>query len=964
MTATRICWSILVIFWPMLTIGQDHISSLQEKASQLPPGKEKIELLIQLGKHLQIDKPRQSIRYFEEAHDLALSHNIADLVSTAIYGMALTNYTNHRLNKAIDLLEKRTPALIELQQTDQLQSYYLLLAQIYAKKKDLTGLRRYQLKHQALADSLTNAEAAEVISEVEEKYQKERTISSLALREKNQALSDLQAQEQISLKRQLEIAQLQSQTAALEKENWEKEQAQLIRERDAAELEIVLNRKIQNRNRLIVIAVGLLLLAGVLVQRVRLLQQRKKVVFEKQKSDRLEQIDRMKDQFLANTSHELRTPLHGIIGLAEGLRDGAHENDLEHQNLNLSLIIAAGKRLSNLVNDLLDFSQMRNNELALDLKSIDLWSLAEVVVQINNTVAQAKGITLRNRIAKDAPPVYADENRLQQILYNLIDNAIKFSPDGEIEISARVIEHQIEITVSDQGIGIDAQELASIFEEFKQIEADLDRSYGGTGLGLSISSKLVRLHGGEMWAESEPGIGSRFVFTLPIAKDLPKEQPFQPMVASLHDFPNYLGQETDKASTNGPLDNASQSSIHILIVDDEPINHEVLKNHLADTPYQITSALTGSKALKLLEKGNVFDLVLLDIMMPKMTGYVVCQEIRKKYLASDLPIIMITAKNQVSDLVEALSYGANDYLAKPFSKDEFLARIKTHLDLYHIHRATNRFVPNEFLQSLGYDSITDVKLGDYQERDVTVFFSDIRSYTTMSENMTPEENFRFVAAYVNRMGPIIKQFGGFVLQYQGDGIMALFLDDPDKAVAAAIAMQDRISHYNVKRKERGREPIDVGMGLHSGPLVMGIIGDSSRNDPTTISDAVNIASRMENLTRKFGASILMTKDTMDRLSSTTHLNHRYLGKVMTKGKRKLVEVVEVIVGDSEASIQAKLQTKSIFEGGVRAFTNKEFDRAAEAFAEVVAKNPNDLAASFYLFNARVGSRKIAEESDG
>ena len=199
-------------------------------------------------------------------------------------------------------------------------------------------------------------------------------------------------------------------------------------------------------------------------------------------------------------------------------------------------------------------------------------------------------------------------------------------------------------------------------------------------------------------------------------------------------------------------------------------------------------------------------------MMPRMTGYVVCQQIRKKYLASELPIIMITAKNQVSDLVEALAYGANDYLAKPFSKDEFIARIRTHLDLYSINAATSKFVPSEFLRSLGYDAITDVRLGDYRERNVTVFFSDIRAYTTMSESMTPEQNFKFVGAYVNRMGPIIKRFDGFVLQYLGDGIMALFMESADKAINAAIVMQRAIRLYNRSRTSRNRLPISVWDG--------------------------------------------------------------------------------------------------------------------------------------------------------
>jgi class 3 adenylate cyclase len=309
---------------------------------------------------------------------------------------------------------------------------------------------------------------------------------------------------------------------------------------------------------------------------------------------------------------------------------------------------------------------------------------------------------------------------------------------------------------------------------------------------------------------------------------------------------------------------------------------------------------------------------------------------------------MITAKNQVSDLVEALAYGANDYLAKPFSKDEFLARIKTHLDLYSINSATTRFVPSEFLRSLGYGTITDVRLGDYQEKDVTVFFSDIRAYTTMSETMTPEQNFKFVGAYVNRMGPVIKQFEGFVLQYLGDGIMALFLESADKAINAAIVMQTAIRRYNNSRIKLDRIPIVVGMGLHSGPLVMGIIGDKDRNDPATISDAVNVASRMEGLTTIFGAKILVTKATMKRLEKPENFDSRYLGKVLTKGKKEHIEIFEILGGESDERKNLKLQTKHDIEAGIEAYLKKNYHLAISKFSTVLDINPDDEAAKYYL----------------
>ena len=940
--------AIFIFLCANVAVAQDHIEELQATIKSLPENREKVETLIQLGKLQQPQKTRQSINAYEEAIDLARTLGYDDGITEAVYGLSVTLFTSARTNRAIQALEEHIPALQANNDTQALQRYYLFLAQMNGKKKDLPEFRKYQQLYVALQDSLTQAKAQEEISIFEEKYLEEKVIATQAIQQKDQAIIKLREQEAINLRKQLEIAQLRTQAAELERLKAQEEQAKLAKENEAIQLEVELSKKIQTRNRLIYLGGILLLFAGVLLQRYRIIQHRKKADFEKQKSKRLKQIDRLKDQFLANTSHELRTPLNGIIGIAEGLRDGVHADDPEQQRSNLNMIVSSGRRLSNLVSDLLDFSKMRNDELQLYIKAVDIHALAEVVLQMNRSVANAKGITLENKIIPQITPVHGDEDRLQQILFNLIDNAIKFSKEGKVSVSASTKEGLVEISVQDQGVGIASKDQESIFQEFRQLDGAADRVYQGTGLGLSITKKLVELQGGKIWLESELGKGSTFTFSIPASSEEvtftdADNQLSRPVHINMKDN----GVDFNAIEPKLPIP-SGETKVRILIVDDEPINHQVLRNHLSKTHYEIVSALDGDEALRTIQEIGSFDLVLLDIMMPRMTGYTVCQKLRKKYLASELPIIMITAKNQVSDLVEALSYGANDYLAKPFSKDEFLARIKTHIDLYTINHATTRFVPSEFLRSLGYETITDVRLGDHQERDVTVFFSDIRAYTTMSESMTPEENFKFVGAYVNRMGPIIKQYDGFVLQYMGDGIMALFLDSPDKAIQAAIAMQERIRDYNKEREALGRKPIEVVMGMHTGPLVMGIIGDSTRNDPATISDAVNIASRMEGLTRQFGAKILLTRSTMDQLSNPDALNHRYLGKVKTKGKTELVEVFEILDGESRKRKAAKIKTKSSFDAGIMAFLNHDYAAAKQYFSLVQEVDEADEAAKYYL----------------
>jgi len=335
-------------------------------------------------------------------------------------------------------------------------------------------------------------------------------------------------------------------------------------------------------------------------------------------------------------------------------------------------------------------------------------------------------------------------------------------------------------------------------------------------------------------------------------------------------------------------------------------------------------------------------------MMPKMSGYEVCQKIREKYLPSELPIIMITAKNQVSDLVQGLTYGANDYLTKPFSKDEFLARINTHLKLYNINAAYGRFVPREFLKALGQDSITDIRLGDQVEKEVTVLFADIRSYTTLAEQMTPQENFNFINAYLGRMGPIIQRNRGFVNQYYGDGIMALFLSGSDDAIHAAIEMQQELLTYNSQRAKKGRIPIKVGIGLHTGPLMLGIIGDRMRMEAGVVSDTVNTAVRMEGLTKHFGVGVIVSEDATKRLDKSEMKAFRFLGKVLVKGKKDPLGVYDFFAGDVPNQYQVKAESLAYFNAGVDAFFNKSFEAAAAAFQQVLQLYPDDTTAKRYL----------------
>jgi len=412
------------------------------------------------------------------------------------------------------------------------------------------------------------------------------------------------------------------------------------------------------------------------------------------------------------------------------------------------------------------------------------------------------------------------------------------------------------------------------------------------------------------------------------------------------------------------LPSAQNGAFHILIVDDEPVNQQVLANHLTLGKYRFSQAYNGEEALRAMDKTK-FDLILLDVMMPKMSGYEVCQRLRQKYLPAELPVIMVTAKDQVQDLIEGLSSGANDYLAKPFSKDELLARIKTHLNLLKINTAFGRFVPREFLRYLEKESAVDVKLGDHTQMEVTIFVSDIRGFTTISEKMTPAENFAFINEYFSIASPTVREYHGFVDRYTGDAIMALFPRSAEDAVNNSIATLRLLATHNEGRRVKGETAIQIGVGLHTGSLMLGIVGEQERMQGDIFSDAVNLTNRIEGLCKFYGASIVVSEITLNKLANRGDYHTRFLGKVQVKGKDVPISLFEVYNGDAEAIIELKLKTKADFEEGLHYYFAKDFAEASVCFKNVLKANAEDKTARLYLTrSAQFMVQGVPEEWEG
>jgi class 3 adenylate cyclase len=214
--------------------------------------------------------------------------------------------------------------------------------------------------------------------------------------------------------------------------------------------------------------------------------------------------------------------------------------------------------------------------------------------------------------------------------------------------------------------------------------------------------------------------------------------------------------------------------------------------------------------------------------------------------------------------------------------------------LKKVNASLERFIPREFLGFLRKDNILEVELGDWTECEMTIFFLDIRNFTALSENMSPRDNFRFLNSFLSVFGPIIRDHGGFVDKYPGDGIMALFPSEADEALAAALDMRERLREYNEGRARSGYVPIRFGIGIHSGPLMLGTIGENNRMDSTVISDTVNAASRIEGLNKKFSTDILVSGDTLHRLMKPDVFEARFVGEETVKGKARAVRVFELV----------------------------------------------------------------------
>jgi signal transduction histidine kinase len=362
-----------------------------------------------------------------------------------------------------------------------------------------------------------------------------------------------------------------------------------------------------------------------------------------------------KSLFLAHMSHEIRTPMNAILGMADLLLDAELG---ERQRKHVSILKSSAEGLLQLIDDILDFSKIEAAKLELENTPFELEDVVEAALLPLHARAAAKGLEIRTEVTKSFPTlVEGDPARLRQVLINLVSNAIKFTERGRVEVKVEqelfdTSGAHLRFSVSDSGIGIDAETQAHLFKPFTQADSSTSRRYGGTGLGLVICRKLVELMGGEIGLSSRPGRGSTFHFLVVL----------RPAV----------GRAAETHAGEAPRPSGEQGRYRLLLAEDNPINQLVALGQLEALGYRADAAGNGHEVLRAFENEH-YDLILMDCQMPELDGYETSRRIRdleSQQARSPVPIVAVTAHAMKGDREKCLAAGMNDYLSKPFRQDD------------------------------------------------------------------------------------------------------------------------------------------------------------------------------------------------------------------------------------------------------------------------------------------------------
>ena len=412
--------------------------------------------------------------------------------------------------------------------------------------------------------------------------------------------------------------------------------------------------------------------------------------------------------------------------------------------------------------------------------------------------------------------------------------------------------------------------------------------------------------------------------------------------------------------------------VRILRVGGLEEDNRALEAVLRGADYTHVQFVSPAEALEIIENRGL-DLLLLDLMQASENVFALLRAAVPTAGGARIPVL-VTAPATAGDRIQAcLQRGAEDFFSTPIDREnpliitrrishcmqrrkmrEFTVRLQSRTNdpndtaVLQLHTdAASRFVPREFLDNLQRKTLTDVRLGDHVQRDMTVFFSDIRDFTTLSEALTPQQNFTFLNSYLKEVTPIIRMHKGFIDKYIGDAIMALFPNSASDALQAAVDLQKRLERYNLGRRTAGYPAIKIGVGIHRGDLILGTIGEEERMQTTVISDAVNVASRIEGLTKVFGVSLLLSGTVVEALEANHTFKLRRLSAVKAKGKKHSIDLYECFQNDPHDLVQHKEKYLEVFGRGMDEFTKGMFLSAGRIFARIADFNRTDTVAAYY-----------------
>ena len=440
----------------------------------------------------------------------------------------------------------------------------------------------------------------------------------------------------------------------------------------------------------------------------------------------------------------------------------------------------------------------------------------------------------------------------------------------------------------------------------------------------------------------------------------------------------------------------------IVIVDDSRSIRGHVRRVLESAPeaFQVIEHEDGLDALRwlsTLSPSNLPDLILLDRNMPQITGDECIRILKADSLWNTIPVLFLTAQISVQNLVQGLVHlAADDYLPKPFAADELIARVQVLLrmkkaedqsrelnrQLQHaldeqviayqelkttklklaeteaanrLTRLFEKFVPKGFLERIAPEGLESLRFGTAESDEATILFSDIRSFTDLSEPLSPQELMDFLNDYLKMMNMSIMVNHGFVDKFIGDAVMAIFdrteqsSNDARNALNAGMGMLQVLGTMNQKRKRQGQIPISIGIGIHTGPVVFGTLGFEERMDSTVLGDAVNLASRLESLTKYYGASLLFSDQTFEALGDEKeNLLIRKIDTVVVKGRKQPVTIYELFNSDSPDVQSAKKMVMQSLEEPLSLYRQKKWIEAEQLFTDLARNQPLDSLPNIYV----------------